>query len=83
MCVADGIFPWTLIKEGANHAIWVAGSSFSNSTGLEIPAEVWLATENSDAILLEPMGNTFTERRLSELESAFRRLLRGFGLCGD
>jgi len=72
ICKSDGIFPWELRRGGTIYPIWVASSTLTGPKGVEVPAEVWMAAETCDALLLEPADDTFIQHRFAELREAAR-----------
>jgi hypothetical protein len=68
----DGIFGWEFRRGDKCHPIWVASTTLTGPRGVEIPAEVWMAAETCDALLLEPAGETFIEHRFAGLRQAAR-----------
>ena len=65
----DGIFSWELVAPDRVNPLWLAPAGLSDPNGIEIPAEVWLAANRCQAVLLAPEENSFCEHHFSSLRS--------------
>jgi hypothetical protein len=71
----EGIFHWELSSGGRVTPLWLAATSLSAPNGIEVPAEVWLAGERDDAVLLAPDGDGYIELRFSSLRAQVDQLI--------
>ena len=69
----EGLFQWELVMRGVAFPIWVAPTALDGPRGLEIPTEVWETGRTTNALLLEPQGDSFRCREFRTLHESVEK----------